>query len=138
MLIDKSSSKSFHTNTETKLCPRANKFQSKTYHANSPTKQEHNTRHKNTGSQKSHQTHRHPKTHYWTLHCTREKRSSYIHQKTYTVSPNHEILASQNSPTPPTGSRLHNKDEPQTSSLQKGHSKHSNLNKMKGREIISR
>ena len=26
---------------------------------------------------------------------------------------------------------LHNKEEPQTSSLQKGHSKHSNLNKMK-------
>ena len=35
------------------------------------------------------------------------------------------------SPTPPTESNLHNKEEPQTSSLQKGHPKHSNLNKMK-------
>ena len=35
------------------------------------------------------------------------------------------------SPTPSTGSELHNKEEPQTSSLQKGHPKHSNLNKMK-------
>ena len=33
--------------------------------------------------------------------------------------------------TPPTGSNLHNKKEPQTSSLQKGHPKHSNLKKMK-------
>ena len=32
---------------------------------------------------------------------------------------------------PPTGSKLHNKEEPQTSSLQKGYPKHSNLNKMK-------
>ena len=31
----------------------------------------------------------------------------------------------------PTGSNLHSKEEPQTSSLQKGHPKHSNLNKMK-------
>ena len=67
-LIDKSSSKSLHIYTETKLHPRTNKFQSKTYQTNSPTKQEHNPKHKNTGSQKSHQTHRHLKTHYWTLH----------------------------------------------------------------------
>ena len=73
-LIDKSSSKSLHTYTETKLHPRANKFQSKTYQANSPTMQEHNPEHKNTGGQKSHQTHRHLKTPYWTLHCTPERR----------------------------------------------------------------
>ena len=35
------------------------------------------------------------------------------------------------SPTPCTGSNLHNKEEPQTSSTQKGHPKHSNLNKIK-------
>ena len=35
------------------------------------------------------------------------------------------------SANPPTGSKLHNKEESQTSSLQKGHPKHSNLNKMK-------
>jgi len=39
--IDKSSSKSLHTYTETKLHPRANTFQSKTYKANYPTMQEH-------------------------------------------------------------------------------------------------
>ena len=44
-LIDKSSSKSLHTYTETKLHPRANKFQNKTYQANSLTKQEHNLKH---------------------------------------------------------------------------------------------
>ena len=63
-----------HTHTETKLHPKANKFQSKTYQANSPTTQEHNPEHSNTGSQKSHQIHRCPKTHYWTLHCTPERR----------------------------------------------------------------
>ena len=41
-LIDKSSSKSLHIYTETKLHPRTNKFQSKTYQAHSPTTQEHN------------------------------------------------------------------------------------------------
>ena len=40
------------------------------------------------------------------------------------------------SPTPPIGSNLHNKEEPQTSSIQKGHSKHSNLNKMKRQRNI--
>ena len=34
-------------------------------------------------------------------------------------------------PAPPTGRNLHNKKEPQTTRTQKGHSKHSNLNKMK-------
>ena len=44
-LRDKSSAKSLHTYTETKLHPRANKFQSKTYHANSPATQEHSPGH---------------------------------------------------------------------------------------------
>ena len=44
-LINKSSSKSLHTYTETKLHSRANMFQSKTYTTNSPTKQEHNPEH---------------------------------------------------------------------------------------------
>ena len=34
-------------------------------------------------------------------------------------------------PTPPTARNLHNKEEPQTTRIQKGHPKHSNLNKMK-------
>ena len=39
-------------------------------------------------------------------------------------------------PTPPTERNLHNKEEPQTSSIQKGHPKHSNLNKMKRQRNI--
>ena len=34
-------------------------------------------------------------------------------------------------PAPPTGRNLHNKKEPQTTRIQKGHPKHSNLNKTK-------
>jgi len=56
---------------ETKLHPRANKFQSKTYHANSPATQEHSPEHEKAGFPKSHQIHRHLKTHYWILHCER-------------------------------------------------------------------
>ena len=44
------SSKCLHTYTETKHHPRANKFQSKTYHANSPGTQEHTPELQNTGS----------------------------------------------------------------------------------------
>ena len=39
------SPKSLHTYTETKLHPRANKFQSKAYQVNSPTMQEYNPEH---------------------------------------------------------------------------------------------
>ena len=65
----------------------------------------------------------------------REKRSSSTHQNTDTSFPNHETLkASQ--PTPPTRRNVHNKEEPQTSSIQKSHPKHSNLNKMKRQRSI--
>ena len=37
---------------------------------------------------------------------------------------------------PPTGRNLHNKEEPQTFSIQKGHPKHSNLNNMKRQRNI--
>ena len=74
-LINKSSSKSLHTYTETKLHPRANKFQSKTYHANSPATQEHSPELQYTGCPKSLQTHWHLITHYWKLHCTPERRN---------------------------------------------------------------
>ena len=42
----KSPTKNLFTYTETKLHPRANKFQSKTHQTNSPTMQEHNPKHK--------------------------------------------------------------------------------------------
>ena len=66
---------------------------------------------------------------------SREKRSSSTHQNTDTSFPNQETLTSTG-PTPPTGRILHSKEEPQTSSIQKGHPKHSNLNKMKRQRNI--
>ena len=39
-------------------------------------------------------------------------------------------------PTPPTGRNLHNKQKPLISSIQKGHPKHSNLNKKKRQRNI--
>ena len=39
-------------------------------------------------------------------------------------------------PTPPTARNLHNKEELQTSNIQKGQPKHSNLNKMKRQKNI--
>ena len=125
------SPKSLHTYTESKLHPRANKFQSKTYQANSATKQEYNPQHKNTGSQKSHQTHRHLKTHYWTLNCTPERRDLAPPTRTPMQASLTRKPWQATHPTPPTGSKLHNKEEPQTARIQKGHTKHSNLNKMK-------
>ena len=56
----------------------------------------------------------------------REKRSSSTHQNTDASFPNQETLTSHSS-----NPNLHNKEEPQTSSIQKGHPKHSNTNKMK-------
>ena len=59
---------------------------------------------------------------------SREKKSSSTHQNINTSFPNQEILTSHLSST---GRKRHNKEEPQTASIQKGHPKHSNLNKMK-------
>ena len=70
----RSSSKHLHTYTETKHHPRANKFQSKTYQANSPAMEEHIPELQYTGCLKSLQTHRHLKTHYWTRHRIPEGR----------------------------------------------------------------
>ena len=48
--------KRLHTDTETKHHTRANKFQGKTYQANSPATKEHNPELQDAGCQKSHQT----------------------------------------------------------------------------------
>ena len=61
---------------------------------------------------------------------SKEKKSSSTHQKTYASFPNQETLTSHSS-NPPTGRNLYNKEEPQAAIIQKGHPKHSNLNKMK-------
>ena len=87
-------------------------------------------------SQKSHQTHRHLKTHYWTLHCTPERRDPVPPTKTLTQASLTRKPWQATHPTPSKGRNLHNKEEPQTSSIQKGHPKHSNLNKMKRQRNI--
>jgi len=60
----------------------------------------------------------------------REKKSSFTLQNTYTSFPNQETLQATR-PTSLTGRNLHNKEEPQTARIRKGHPKHSNINKMK-------
>ena len=59
---------------------------------------------------------------------SREKKSISTHQNTDTSFPNQETLRNQLSNP---GRNLHNKKEPQTTRIQKAHSKHNNLNKMK-------
>ena len=76
--------KRLHTYTETKHHPRVNKFQSKTYHANSPATQEHSLELQYTGCSKSLQTHWHLIIHYWTLHCTPERRNPAQPTRTHT------------------------------------------------------
>ena len=82
------------------------------------------------------QAHRHPKTHYRTYHCTPERRDPAPPSRTQMQTPLTRKPWQATSPTPPTGSKHHNKEEPQTSSLQKGHPKHGNLNKMKRQRNI--
>ena len=131
-LINKSSSKSLHTYTETKHPPRANKFHSKlSYHANYPTTQEHSPDLQYTGFPKSHQTYRHLKTHYWTLHFIIERRIPSPPTRTPTEASLTRKHWQATWPTPPIGRNLHNKEELQSARIQKGHPKHINLNKMK-------
>ena len=135
ILIDKNSSKSLHTYTETKFHPRANKFQRK--HTKLILQQSMNI----TMSTKYRQpkvtpNHRHLKTHYWTLHCTPERSALAPPIRTPMQASLARKSRQATHPTPPTGRNLHNKEEPQTSSTQKGHPKHSNLKKMKRQRNI--
>ena len=93
--------------------------------------QEHSPELQYTGCPKSHQTHRHPKIHFWTLHCTPDRRNPAPHIRTPTQDALTRKSWQANHPTPPTARNLHNKEEPQTARIQTGHSKHSNLNKTK-------
>jgi len=124
--MDKTSSKSLHTYTETKHHPRANKFQSTTYNTNSPTTQEHSPELQYTGCPNSQQTHRHLKTHYWTLHCTLE-RSPAPPTRTGTQASLSRKPWQATHTIPHRVRNLHNKKEPQAARIQKGHPKHSNL-----------
>ena len=109
----------------------ANKFQSKTYQANSQATQEHSSELQYTGCPKSHQTHWHLKSHYWTLQCTPERRNAAPPTRTLTQESPARKPWQATRPTPPTARNLHNKEEQQTAIIRKGHPKHSNLNKMK-------
>ena len=121
-LMDKGSSKSHHTYTETKHHPRTNKFQSKTYHTNSPAMQEHSPELQYTGCPKSHKPTDISKL--TTGHFTALQREE-IQLPTRTLMQASLTRKPQQAthPTPPTGRNLHNKEEPQTSSIQKGHPK---------------
>ena len=130
ILIDKRSSKSLHTYTETKLHPRANS--SRTRHTKLILQQCRNiTLSIKIQATKSHTKPRHLKTHYWTLHCTPERRYPAPPTRTPAQASLTRKPWQATHPSPPICRNLHNKEEPQTSSLQNGHPKHSNLNKMK-------
>ena len=89
-----------------------------------------------TGCPESHQTHRHLKTHYWALHCTPERRNPALPTSTPTQASLTRKHWQATRPSPPTGRNHHNKEKPQTARIQKGHPKHSNLNKMKRQRNI--
>ena len=78
----------------------------------------------------------HPKIHYCSLHWTSKRRDPAPHTRTQIQVPLARKPWQATNPTPSTGSKLHNKEKPWTSSLQKGHPKHSNLNKMKRQRNI--
>ena len=73
---------------------------------------------------------------YWTLHCTPGRRNPAPPTRTPTQASLTRKPWQATRPTPPTVRNLHNKEEPQTSSIQKVHPKHSNLSKMKRQRNI--
>ena len=102
--------KRLHTYTETKHHPRANKFQSKTYHTNSPATQEHSPELQYTGCPKSLQTHWHLITHSWTLYCTPERRNPAPPTRTPTQASLTRKPWQATHTTPLTARKLHNKE----------------------------
>ena len=84
----------------------------------------------------SHQTHWHLKTHYWTPHCTPERRNPAPPTRTQTQASLTRKPWQATRTIPPTVRNLHNKEEPQTARIRKGHPKHSNINKMKRQRNI--
>ena len=102
--------KTLHTYTETKHHPRANRFQSKTYHANSPATQEHTPELQYTGSSKLLQNHWHLITHYWTLHCTPERRNPAQPTRTPTQASLTKKPWQATDTIPPTARKLHNEE----------------------------
>ena len=123
--------KRIHIYTETKQHPRVNKFQSKTYHANSPATREHSPELQYTACPKLLQNHWHFITHYWTLHCTPERRNPAPPTITLTQAYLTRKPWQATHPAQTTARNLRNKEEPQTARIRKGYFKHSNINKRK-------
>ena len=102
--------KCLHTYTETKHHPRANYFQSKTYHANSSATREHTPE---LQIYRQLKVTLKPLTSHNSLLDTslhsREKKSSPTHQNTDTSFPNQETLTTTCT-TPPTARKFHNKE----------------------------
>ena len=73
---------------------------------------------------------------HWTLHCTPERRNPAPPTRTPTQASLTRKPWQATCPTPPTTKKLHSKEEPQTARIQKGHPKHSNINKMKRQRNI--
>ena len=95
---------------ETKHRPRANKFQTKTYHANSAATQEHSPKLQYTGCPKSLQIQWHLITHYWTIHCTLERRNPGSPTRTLTQESLNRKPWQVTHTSPPTARKLHNKE----------------------------
>ena len=93
--------------------------------------QEHSLELQYTGCPKSHQTHWHLKTHSWTLHSTPERRNPAPPTRTPMQASLTRKPWQATHPTPPIARNLHSKEEPPTARIQKGHPKHSDINKMK-------
>ena len=86
------------------------KFQNKTYHANSPATPEHSPELQYTGSSKLSPNLWCLITHYWSLHCTPERRNPAPPTRTPTQASLNRKPWQATDRTPPTVRKLHNKE----------------------------
>ena len=112
-LIDKSSPKSLHSHTEAKLHPRANKSQSGTDHAHSPAKRKHSPEQKRQATQSHAKPVDTPELTAGDLTALQRGGMQLHPPECRRQPPDQESLTSHAS-NPPTGARLHSKEEPQT------------------------
>ena len=80
--------------------------------------QQHNSEPQYAGWPKSHQTHWHLKTYYWTLHCTPERRNPAPSTRTLTQASLTRKTWQATHPTPHTVRNFHNKEEPPNARIQ--------------------
>ena len=102
--------KRLHTYTETKHQPKTNKLQTTTYHANSPATQEHSPDLQYTGCPKLLPNYWHLITHYWTFHCTPERRNPAPPTRTPTQASLTRKPWQATCTNPPKARKLHNKE----------------------------